>query len=180
MEELKELEELEKEEEFLIKGILVVLIVLGVELKLIIPKTAWQILYPLLIDLKKICKELKVKSEEKEGVIFLEDKLSNKIIRKKNWVDDYIYFDKPFSKDEVPGELIEAYLSKNFNLLFEIMSNFLFRLSQIYGIEEISKDYLNFLEKTVKNINIDKKIANLGEKIIETIAEKLEKQKGGS
>ena len=40
MEELKELEELEKEEEFLIKGILVVLIVLGVELKLIIPKTA--------------------------------------------------------------------------------------------------------------------------------------------
>jgi len=141
-----------------IKSTLIKLIVLGVELKLITPKLAWQILYPLLIDFKKVCKEFKVKPKEIDGIIFLEDKFSNKIIRKKSWFDGYVYFDKPFSKEVVPEELINLYSSKNFDIFIEIMSNFISELFLMYGFEEISKDFLNFLEKVTKNTKLDKKV----------------------
>ncbi|MDL1956998.1 MAG: hypothetical protein LWW95_08150 [Candidatus Desulfofervidus auxilii] len=148
------------------------LLVIGLKLKIVTPKTAWKLLYPILKDYKKSIQEAGVKAVKKDGVVVLES-LAGKIIRKEMWSDDFLYFNKEFFEEEVPLEIGDLYLSKDFSIIGEVVANFNLKLVDIYGEKEAIENYLTFLNKVKEEFLsfVNKKGEIKGEKIIDFLKE---------
>ncbi len=141
-----------QEEKIIIKDpvykiILFNLFSLAINLKLIEPEFLWEdILYQLLVDHKEVVKD--VKAKKVNGKIILDYPF--KIEFKEQWWTDYVYFNKPFSKEKVPEELEKLYFSESFEIFYILISDFLEFLLEDYKIypkEKVIHEFLTFLKK---------------------------------